>query len=70
MKFLINCPLCDWTLTDPNSVRIYVNDNELDTLFNLESDGSFDFTGLMTEGDTINIVCADCGKSLANDDAS
>ena len=49
-KYPTRCSHCDWTHTDQNSVRVYVNGHEVFSesgLFNLEADGSFDRTGLV-----------------------
>lgn len=56
MKYRILCDTCDWTLTDPNSVRVYAGQEELfsqlisgetdamtrsrSEIFNLDPDGS------------------------------
>ncbi len=36
--YLTSCSNCDWTLTDAESIRVYVNGNEFPP-FQLESDG-------------------------------
>lgn len=63
--YLTSCSNCDWTLTDAESIRIYVNGNEFPP-FQLESDGSFNDSQLKQLG-TVELRCAECGHGLAQD---